>query len=224
MDTSGVSQACTSLLGRSAFRDQLDRMACVNSTPRRPTRLLDFSHSFYIAAFFAMENATQDAAVWAIDYFKLMSRLMELTEGSGTEYIHDTHRRHEAIAATILNGDSQDRLVLGIEPEIMNERLSIQQGSFLFPCDITTSFEQNLADTLGVPLSIFDQERIVSSNQLRPEIVSGAAIVKVVLPQTMHTPALLDLKSMNISATTLFPGLDGFARSLALYLRPISVE
>src|ERR1051325_10040142 len=32
-----------------------------------PTRLLDFSYSFYVAAFFAMEFATGDAAIWAID-------------------------------------------------------------------------------------------------------------------------------------------------------------
>lgn len=31
-----------------------------------PTRLLDFSHSFYVAAFFSMESAEQDAAVWAL--------------------------------------------------------------------------------------------------------------------------------------------------------------
>jgi hypothetical protein len=31
-----------------------------------PTRLLDFSHSFYVAAFFSMESAEQNAAVWAL--------------------------------------------------------------------------------------------------------------------------------------------------------------
>jgi hypothetical protein len=31
------------------------------------TRLLDFTYSFYIAAFFAMEAAERDAAVWALD-------------------------------------------------------------------------------------------------------------------------------------------------------------
>ncbi len=31
-----------------------------------PTGFLDFTHSFYIAAFFAVEKAIGDAAVWAI--------------------------------------------------------------------------------------------------------------------------------------------------------------
>src|SRR4051812_32092248 len=32
-----------------------------------PTRLLDFTHSAYVASFFAMESATEDAVVWAVD-------------------------------------------------------------------------------------------------------------------------------------------------------------
>jgi hypothetical protein len=31
-----------------------------------PTRLLDFTRSFYVAAFFAVDDATTDSAVWAI--------------------------------------------------------------------------------------------------------------------------------------------------------------
>jgi FRG domain len=32
-----------------------------------PTRLLDFTHSFYVAAYFALRNASSDSAVWAVD-------------------------------------------------------------------------------------------------------------------------------------------------------------
>src|SRR5216684_3693164 len=32
-----------------------------------PTRLLDFTWSPYVAAFFALERATSDAAIWAIN-------------------------------------------------------------------------------------------------------------------------------------------------------------
>jgi hypothetical protein len=36
-----------------------------------PTRLLDFTHSFYVAAFFALERATEDVAVWAVNLDRL---------------------------------------------------------------------------------------------------------------------------------------------------------
>jgi hypothetical protein len=37
------------------------------------TRLVDFSHSFYVAAFFAVERAANDAAIWAISQNLIMS-------------------------------------------------------------------------------------------------------------------------------------------------------
>jgi hypothetical protein len=32
-----------------------------------PTRLLDFTYSIYVAAYFALESADADAAVWAVN-------------------------------------------------------------------------------------------------------------------------------------------------------------
>jgi hypothetical protein len=48
---------------------------------------------------------------------------------------------------------------------------------------------------------------------------STLPVIKVVLPKKIHTDALFDLADMNITATTLFPGLDGYAQSLRHYLR-----
>ena len=55
-----------------------------------PTRLLDFSHSFYVAAFFAIEGANGDAAVWAANLSrieKVIARKLKLRRGGTT---HDT--------------------------------------------------------------------------------------------------------------------------------------
>jgi hypothetical protein len=43
-------------------------------------------------------------------------------------------------------------------------------------------------------------------------------VVKIVLPGAVHRDALRDLRAMNVTAATLFPGLEGFARSLAFHL------
>jgi hypothetical protein len=40
----------------------------------------------------------------------------------------------------------------------------------------------------------------------------------VTIPLDTHTTAVRNLWKMNINAATLFPGLDGFARSLAYYV------
>ena len=51
------------------------------------------------------------------------------------------------------------------------------------------------------------------------EHLDGPAMIKIVLPRRIHREAIDDLRKMNITAATLFPGLDGFARSLRHTLR-----
>jgi hypothetical protein len=45
-----------------------------------PTRLIDFTHSPYVAAFFAVEQADSDAAVWAINLVKLRIQIDAMTK------------------------------------------------------------------------------------------------------------------------------------------------
>jgi hypothetical protein len=46
-----------------------------------------------------------------------------------------------------------------------------------------------------------------------------ASIVKIIIPRGSHKTAISDLNEMNVTSATLFPGLDGFARSLLFHLR-----
>src|SRR5436305_10797568 len=43
-----------------------------------PTRLLDFTMSLYIAAYFAVIDATVDSAIWAINIWSLRDRIRQL--------------------------------------------------------------------------------------------------------------------------------------------------
>ena len=59
------------------------------------TRLLDFSHSFYVAAYFAVENATKDSAVWAVNLDALTHIIARHCEVNiGHEKIDMINRRH----------------------------------------------------------------------------------------------------------------------------------
>ena len=52
-------------------------------------------------------------------------------------------------------------------------------------------------------------------------------VLKIVLPARLRADALEKLHYMNITSTSLFPGLDGYARSLGIYhpaFRPIRWE
>ena len=87
-----------------------------------------------------------------------------------------------------------------VTPQRLNPRLVIQQGTFLCPGDTTKSFKENLASLL--------------SNAEPP--AAKANFVKLTIQTDMETrkQILLRLQHMNMNKATLFPGLDGFARSL----------
>jgi hypothetical protein len=79
----------------------------------------------------------------------------------------------------------------------LSERLRIQRGAFLIPGDVSTSFMANLRGLPGYE--------------------SPRHVVKIVIPYELRLRALDRLFTMGISRSSLFPGLDGFAKSLGVY-------
>jgi len=110
------------------------------------------------------------------------------------------------------------RLVVAVEPERMNERLAAQQGLFLFPFDLGASFEENLAETFRLDPTCLKSSGFADRATLPMSTLANICILKIVLPKAYHVAAIEDLRKMNISTATLFPGLDGFARSLQYHL------
>jgi hypothetical protein len=96
----------------------------------------------------------------------------------------------------------------------MNARLAVQQGCFIVPGDLSKSFMENLAYWLEVDVSAFAVKRARSMRPEDAEKLFDTAVIKIILPREIHNQAVWDLDQMNVNATSLFPGLDGFARSL----------
>lgn len=204
-----------------------------------PTRLLDFTWSFYVALYFAIRDAKnshqnqKEAAIWAVDMAMLRKRISE-KEGEPTEpAIRETiWKQHHEIAERSLESMTGNKpMVVIVEPFRMNERLSIQQGFFLCPCDHRLNFMTNLLSTffgegevanLSQKLLAMDAETFsMRSPTVRSDVPPrGTSIIKIVVPPYHHVDAMSELRRMNITDATLFPGLDGFARSLALRLWP----
>jgi hypothetical protein len=130
----------------------------------------------------------------------------------------DKFKIYRDIAENILAKRNDEKLVLPIDPARLNERIAIQQGLFLFPSDISSSFMQNLYETFELDNRIkevvFDEK-----NKIKKKDIENSSIIKVVLPKNIHHFALHELKLMNVTSATLFPGLDGFARSFIYNLR-----
>lgn len=184
-----------------------------------PTRLLDFSHSFYIAAFFSMETAEQDAAVWALSTDFTMGHTSNLL-GEG-KIMLDLEEESRTVVQLHLRDHDTSTCVMLVEPLRMNARLAVQQGCFVAPGDLSKTFMENLAYCLEVDVSTFAAKKARSVRRMDVDRFFDVPVVKIVLPKEIHNEAIWDLEQMNVNATSLFPGLDGFARSLNTWFRDV---
>jgi hypothetical protein len=151
-----------------------------------PTRLLDFTWSPYVAAFFALHNATTEAAIWACNPFEIgnIKRVKKMDPE-----ISGNFRRY------FLPG-TQSIVWLG-EPYAMNRRLIAQSGTFIVPGVLDEPIEHIL------------------QNYPNPK----QTLIKFLLPvDKVRDTGMRELYRMNITQATLFPDLDGLARSLAYEL------
>jgi hypothetical protein len=184
-----------------------------------PTRLLDFTRSLFIALFFAVENASdQSCALWLLN-----KNLFNLAQDFDFTPSHKSSYDDKQVCAanTILSNFSTEspteKGIIVVEPFRKNERLSLQQGVFLFPKNLRISFEENLC-------SYFGKSHLSELQVAAKADKEVADITKIVIPRKLHSKIMFLLASMNISAATLFPGLDGYARSQFFHLRHAEFE
>ena len=161
-----------------------------------PTRLLDFTFSFLVAACFALESKSKGTAVvWAINKTWLTNEVkksfQKLGKGVASQFRrYLEHRDSEPFRDIFMK--RRPVLVSAISAFRLNQRVTVQQGLFQCPGDVSKTFEDNLH-------AMRNWER----NIKRIEIPSGAR------------PSLLTaMLRSNLTTATLFPGLDGFATSL----------
>lgn len=161
-----------------------------------PTRLLDWTRSPYVAAYFAAERAAKDAEffrVWAVDVVRLRGAAIQRLKVSELTKLGDPNPFMKwFMGNTFL-------FVAPIQASRSNERLASQQGLFLCPGSLNSGFQRNLQEMDGV----------------------GEHLLEIDFPVAMRCEVLSNLESMNINRATLFPGLEGFVQYLEMrvYLR-----
>lgn len=151
-----------------------------------PTRLIDFTWSPYVAAFFALERTVADGVVWAMNPAGVDSSRAP-KPGRVDPRVKGNFRRY------FLPG--KNRFIWMGEPHIMNRRLIAQSGTFAVPGVLDVPIEEILSES--------DQENVLA---------------KLILTNAVREVGMRELYRMNITYATLFPDLDGLARSLAYEL------
>jgi hypothetical protein len=193
-----------------------------------PTRLTDWTYSFYVAVHFALADDLE-GAVWSFNAAQVNrsdrvkkaiadagggARLRELQQRlAGMDNVLTVRRQWDklgdlAIVSYLLLAEEPLPLVYVVNPFRLNRRLIIQQALFVTSGDIRRPFVDNLRHSYGHDAAAMrtDLRKIV----LRPSKKERNRILR-------------ELRAMNISTEVLFPDLAGFARSLTQQLAYVDI-
>jgi hypothetical protein len=161
-----------------------------------PTRLIDFTWSPYVAAYFALKDAVKTSSVWAVFPPKIDNSDHQIIRGGEIIDAPTMWLRTNGNYKKYYLPGNRPFVITG-EPNIMNQRLIAQHGTFVIPGKLDEPLEAILSD--------YEDPKKV--------------IVKFVMnTQVIRDEAMKDLYDSNISDATLFPGIDGMARALAYEL------
>jgi len=163
-----------------------------------PTRLLDWSYSSFIAAYFAAEDAVKSAQKTKVDQNLSVWALHRLNLIIGA----DNAKRLGSKLPIQLTG----------APGATNPNLHAQRGLFTFEPIELIEKEQR---TLRTPMDKLIQLKITKS----PLKKRAPVMFHFTLPQAEAGKLLWLLEKEGIDASRLFPGYDGIVRSMDMRTR-----
>jgi hypothetical protein len=169
-----------------------------------PTRLLDSTYSPYIAAFFAVENislekdAERKGFVFCFNHKWINdSAQKNIKDDYLLNMRFDDKKVLDKSFIPLYMGKRRKSFILADNTLQLHRRLTIQRGSFIIQGNISKSMMENIK-------SMKDWRSKKSVIVYKLKIDTKEDLKKV----------YEDLRLMNITHESLFPGLDGFARSL----------
>jgi hypothetical protein len=180
-----------------------------------PTRLLDFTRSSQVAAYFAYENASNETIpiVWAVKeswFHRLLQKQLQTQLGIPFQNSIQGGNRFNIVFGHELHGFAVDI----VEPENPSARQQKQQGLFLASLNLDYTFEENLYGMVGLdPKQMEQLHQMGSYNSPRVpnflEKLNYISVIKMVLNRDCRIDILNTLAKDGITRFGLFPNFDG---------------
>ena len=153
-----------------------------------PTRLLDWTQSPYVAAYYAVEALVDTPG--AIFIIRTQTVEAPLT----------THFKDGKVRNDNFRDPAAPMVLLTWSPQRKTDRFVAQQGYFTLSVNVLGVHDKLIVEACGAA-------RAADRKTLFYE--------KWVIPARLKLEFLRNLRAMNIAAHSLFPGIDGLGRSLA---------
>lgn len=188
-----------------------------------PTRMLDFSYSMYIALFMAIDGSSySQSAIWAINKCVLNDKLVKTycAENKTNVVAHsvlDAYIYNQAQTAInkSTTGNRETNLYI-IKPRMPNERINRQQGLFIIPSSVEVGFEEILKDYYDEHYYLeMDFDNVIKLSIDYHYSQQSVSVLKINIPKVLKYNISNALRQMNITSETMYPGLDGLARSMS---------
>jgi hypothetical protein len=185
-----------------------------------PTRLLDWTASPYVAAYFAIESGDDtDGLIWVLNDWALGDRMREHYPVDWSEW--DRSLRPPNNWSNVAKSFDSNRFfdetavpqLFFFQPTRRSPRIVAQQGWLSSSLKLFADYETEIADW-------FDRHKYNPEYQARYDTAPWKYWnCRIVIPKEVKREFLRRLQTMNITASALFPGVDGLGKSVKEFIK-----